>query len=89
MKDSNQPQVTTTYSVEIINQLRKEKKMELKASKEKIITIGHELFNPPESKNKMDSMMQHVNAGIAAYDGLMTGLKILRKVRGFFRRTKR
>lgn len=37
----------------------------------------------------MDNMMQHINAGIAAYDGLMTGLKILRRVRGFFSRNKK
>lgn len=28
--------------------------------------------------------MQQINMSIAAYDGLMTGIKILRRVRGFF-----
>ena len=34
--------------------------------------------------NRIDSLMQQINMGIAAYDGLMTGIKILRRVRGFF-----
>lgn len=34
-------------------------------------------------------MMQHVNMGIAAYDGVMTGIKVLRRIRTFFGSKKR
>lgn len=52
-------------------------------------TLAQDLFAPNESKNKLDGLMQHVNMGIAAYDGIMTGIKILHRVRGFFDRKKR
>ena len=60
------------YSVEIISQLRAQKKQELRESKERIQLLTQELFSPQKSKNKMENMMQHINAGIAAYDGLKT-----------------
>ena len=52
------------YSVEIISQLRAQKKQELSESKERIQLLTQELFSPQKSKNKMENMMQHINAGI-------------------------
>ncbi|WP_300728515.1 hypothetical protein [uncultured Bacteroides sp.] len=72
------------YTLETIAQMRLDKKAELQASKEMINELCRELFLPPESNNKIEGLMHHVNAGIAAYEGLMTGLKIFRKIRGFF-----
>ena len=54
------------YSVEIISQLRAQKKQELRESKERIQLLTQDLFSPQKSKNKMENMMQHINAGIAA-----------------------
>lgn len=48
--------------------------------------FSRELFAPQQSKTKFDNLMQQVNAGIAAYDGLMTGIKIFQRLRKFFRR---
>ena len=33
-------------------------------------------------------LMNSVNSGIAVFDGVMTGLRIMRRVRGLFRRKK-
>ena len=74
----------TRYTIETIRQQRLDKKAEILQSKERMYRLTHLLFNPPQSKNKFEGMMQHVNMGIAAYDGLMTGIKILRRVRTFF-----
>ena len=79
----------TSYSVRAITQRRLQKRAELRASKEKIVTLTQDLFNPPTSKNKMDAMMHHVNAGIAAYDGLMTGIRIFRRIREYFGSSRR
>ena len=46
------------YSVEIISQLRAQKKQELRESKERIQLLTQELFSPQKSKNKMENMMQ-------------------------------
>lgn len=77
------------YSVEIISQLRAQKKQELRDSKERIQRLTEDLFAPQQSKNKMENIMQHVNAGIAAYDGLRTGIMIFQRIHRFFNRKKR
>lgn len=89
MNEQNNIPQPPHYSVESIAQRRAEKKEEILLSKARIQNLTQELFAPQKSKNQMDNMMQHINAGIAAYDGLMTGLKILRRVRGFFSRNKK
>ena len=89
MNEQNNIPQPPYYSVESIAQRRAEKKEEILRSKARSQNLTQELFAPQKSKNQMDNMMQHINAGIAAYDGLMTGLKILRRVRGFFSRNKK
>lgn len=74
----------TRYTIETIRQQRLDKKAKILQSKQQMYHLTHQLFNPPQSKNKFEGMMQHVNMGIAAYDGLMTGIKILRRIRTFF-----
>lgn len=74
------------YTIEEIDKLRTEKRDEVRRSKERLQELGQKLFAPEESKGKFDSIMQHVNMGIAAYDGIMTGMKVLHRVRGYFRR---
>ncbi len=77
------------YTVELISQLRLRKKQELNESRERIQKLAQELFAPQQSKNRMENMMQHINAGIAAYDGLRTGMMILKRIRAFFRRKRK
>lgn len=72
------------YTLETIRQQRLEKKAEVLQSKERMQQLAHQLFAPQESKNKFEGMMQHINMGIAAYDGVMTGVKILRRIRSIF-----
>ena len=80
---------TDKYTVQQIVSLRMKKRQELQDTKNRIVDLTEDLFAPRHSKNKMENMMQHVNAGIAAYDGLRTGLRVLRRIRSFFRRKKR
>lgn len=77
---------THTYTIEEINRLREEKKNEVRQSKERLIQLGQQLFAPHESKGKLDNLMQQVNMGIAAYDGVMTGIKVLRRIRSYFKK---
>ena len=78
----NTPQ--TYYTLEMIRRQRLDKKTEILQSKQRMHQLAHQLFNPPQSKNKFEGMMQHVNMGIAAYDGVMTGIKVLRRIRTLF-----
>ncbi|MBM6757863.1 hypothetical protein [Bacteroides mediterraneensis] len=77
------------YSVEMISKLRDQKKQELRNSKARIQQLTEDLFAPQQSKNKMENLMQHVNAGIAAYDGLRTGIMIFQRIHRFFNRKKK
>lgn len=76
------------YSMELISQKRAEKKQQLHESKTRIQALAQDLFAPQESQNKIENLMQHVNAGIAAYDGIRTGIMILRRIRAFFPKKK-
>lgn len=72
------------YTIELISQKKEEKRAEIQASQKRMQHISQELFSPTRSDNKIDSMMQHINMGIAAYDGIMTGIKVLRRIQNFF-----
>ena len=91
MMNTEQPKQPSnaTYTLEDIIARKQAKRKEILQSKENMQTLAQDLFAPNESKNKLDGLMQHVNMGIAAYDGIMTGIKILRRVRGFFDRKRR
>ena len=81
--------MSTIYTIDDIRGLRKAKKQEINKSADKIRSIGAALFAPQKSSSNLEGIMQHVNAGIAAYDGLMTGLKLMRRVQSFFRKNKK
>lgn len=86
MNEQQIPSSPSFYTLEMITKRRMAKKAELKASKEQIMEFSRNLFAPQQSKTKFDNVMQQINAGIAAYDGLMTGIKIFQRIRRFFRR---
>lgn len=85
----NEIKTPINYSVEMISKLRDQKKQELRDSKARIQQLTENLFAPQQSKNKMENLMQHVNAGIAAYDGLRTGIMIFQRIHRFFNRKKK
>ena len=90
MMNTEQPKQTNIkYKKKKIIARKQAKRKEILQSKECLQTLAQDLFAPNESKNKLDGLMQHVNMGIAAYDGIMTGIKILRRIRGFFDRKRR
>lgn len=74
------------YTLENISELRALKKEEIKKSKENIRELSRILFAPPESRSKMDILINNFNTGMAAYDGIMTGLKVLKRIKSTFRR---
>ena len=58
-----------TYSIESIRERRLAKQKELKLSKDRMHNLSQQLFIPQQGQNKIDSLMQQINMGIAAYDG--------------------
>lgn len=77
------------YTIEWVNQQKTEREEKIQASKKRIQNLTQQLFAPTRSNNKVDNMMQHINMGIAAYDGIMTGVKVLRRIQNFFGKKKK
>lgn len=85
----NTPNKMTVITLEMIAQRKAEKLEEVKKVKENLSQTVRELFMPMEKKNGIEGIMQHVNTGIAVYDGVRTGIKIMQRVRSYFRRKKK
>ena len=77
----NTPNKTPIITLEVIAQRKAEKL-------EEVQTI-HELFAPVEQKGGVEGIMQHINTGIAVYDGVRTGIKIMQRIRGYFLKKKK
>ena len=80
----NTPNKTPIITLEVIAQ----RKAVQQAKKEMVQTI-HELFAPVEQKGGVEGIMQHINTGIAVYDGVRTGIKIMQRIRGYFLKKKK
>lgn len=77
-----------SISLEDISKRKAEIKMEIETQRERIFESTRELFAPEPAESGMASYMQAFNKGLAIYDGAMTGIKIMRKVRQFFSKKK-
>ena len=84
----NNPQVTPPQAVtlDMICQQKAEKLAEIRASKQRIANNAREIFNPSETINSANSLMSNFNSGMAIFNGIMTGFKIIKRIRELFRK---
>ena len=84
----NNPQVTPQQPVtlDMICQQKAEKLAEIRASKQRIANNAREIFNPSETINSANSLMSNFNSGMAIFNGIMTGFKIIKRIRELFRK---
>lgn len=80
----NTPNKTPIITLEMIAQRKAEKFEEVQQAKKKMVQTIRDLFAPVEQKGGMEGIMQHVNTGIAVYDGVRTGIKIMQRIRSLF-----
>ncbi|WP_455671992.1 hypothetical protein [Phocaeicola sp.] len=85
----NSTSKNTIITLEEIARRKNEKREEVRKVKAQMTQTVHELFVPEENKGGVEGIMQHISTGIAVYDGVMTGIKIMRRVRSFFVKKKR
>lgn len=69
-----------------LRQQRVDANARIRKSANRIRTTAHDLFAPPKSTDKVSRMMTLVDQGIAMYDGVMLGMKVMRSVRHLFGR---
>lgn len=79
----------TIITLEEIARRKNEKREEVRKVKTQMMQTVHELFEPEENKGGVEGIMQHISTGIAVYDGVMTGIKIMRRIRSFFTKKKK
>ena len=76
-------------TLEEITQRKKKLLEEIRAQKQAMNDTVHEIFAPlAPATTKADSIMRSFNTGMAIFDGVMLGIKIMRKVRKYFRSMK-
>ena len=80
---------TSTYSLEEIRARRVELRQQLNRKEQIIKTKVDALFSPPESGNKAEMYMNRAVAAYNAFDGFMTGYKLLKSLSFLFNRFKK
>lgn len=81
-QDTPKPKLT----LDMICQQRAEKLAEIKASKLRIAHQTREIFHPTETDNGSNALMSNFSSGITILNGVITGFKIIKRIRNLFRR---
>ena len=76
-------------TLEEISSRKKEVQRQIKEQQQLMQSTAAGLFAPVTAANKVELFMNSVNSGMAMFDGVMTGIKVVRRVRGFFKRKRR
>ena len=76
----------TVITLDRICQQKAEKLAEIRASKQRITQQAHDLFHPTETMGSANALMNNFSSGMAIFNGVMTGFKIIKRIRGLFRR---
>ena len=84
----NTPQATskTVITLDMICQQKAEKLAEIRASKQRITDQAKELFRPSETIGNAGALMNNLSSGMAIFNGVLTGFKIIKRIRNLFRR---
>ena len=72
----------------MIQHMRREKLKEVREAGKTIKNTTRGIFSPQERQPGVNGLMQQVGTGIAIYDGVMTGIKIIRQIRKMFKRRR-
>lgn len=79
-------QTPQKFTLEEIAQRKKKLLIEIRAQKKAMTMTTREIFAPlAPATNKADALMRSFNTGMAIFDGVMMGIKVMRKVRAYFR----
>ena len=82
----NTPQETpkNVITLDMIYQQKTEKLAEIRASKQRIVNQAREIFHPSETIRGANSLMNNFSSGMAIFNGVMTGFRIINRIRKFF-----
>ena len=83
----NTPKTTPkeVITLDKIYQQKAEKLAEIQTSKQRIANQARELFHPSGTVGGTNILMNNFSSGIAIFNGVMTGFKIIKRIRNLFR----
>ena len=82
-------QITPKLTLENIAQRKKKLQGEIQVQKKAMTVTVRNIFSPlPPANNKTNAIMRSFNTGMAVFDGVMLGIKLMRKIRKYFRNMK-
>lgn len=85
MNPTNEPQ-KTAITLEMISQQKAEKLAEIRASKQRITDTASQIFHPNNQPEENNMLINRFGSGIAIFNGIITGFKIIKRMRNLFRR---
>lgn len=80
---------SSKYTLEEIHARRDKLQLELTKKEQRIKNKMDALFSPPETGNKAEMYMNRAVAAYNAFDGFMTGYKLLKSLGLLFKRFKK
>ena len=80
--DHSQPSIT----LEDIIRMKTEKLEEIRASKKRIVDNARQIFHPTETLNSANTLMNNFSSGMVIFNGVLTGFKIIKRIRSFFKK---
>ncbi|WP_455587518.1 hypothetical protein [Bacteroides sp.] len=84
---NNQQQPPQVITLEYIARLKKEKLEEIRNQQKAMSSTARKIFAPlAPAASKGDALMRSFNTGMAIFDGVVMGVKIMKKVRRYFRK---
>ncbi|WP_455592591.1 hypothetical protein [Bacteroides sp.] len=86
---NNSPSTPQKITLEDIAQRKQEVLDKIRVQKETMSDIAHQIFAPLEpATSGVNSLMRSINTGMAIFDGVMLGLKMMRKLRAMFKKRR-
>lgn len=82
-------QPKTVYTLEQISQQKAAKLEEIRASRQRLNDTTRKIFRPAqEAVGGANTFMSNVHSGMAIFNGVITGFKIIRQLRALFYRRR-
>lgn len=88
MATTNQP-TAPNNTLAYIRTRKAELRKEIQICNENIRTTTKTMFAPPKANNKMESFFNILDQGMAVYDGVILGMRVMRNFRRIFGRKRR
>jgi len=75
------------FTLQAIADRKKKLLSEIQERQKAMTATARELFAPlAPAASKTEAVVRSLNTGMAIFDGVVTGLKIMRKIRAYFRK---